>query len=113
MRCCFIRVVKHNAMLCFIRVVKLNDPHLNFYSATIKCNNMYLLSCFIAVNGRVASNLQSIFCFKGEYDDDDDDTVDGADGGGDDDADSGGDDDGADNDNEIDDDDMSKQSNMV
>ena len=68
---------------------------------------MYLLSCFIAVNGRVASNLQSIFCFKGEYDDDD------ADVGGDSDADSSGDDDAADNDNEIDDDDMSKQSNMV
>ena len=99
-------------MQCFISVVKLNDPPLNFYAATIKCNNMYLLSCFIAVDGRVASNLQSIFCFKGEYDDDDD-TDDGANVGGESDADSGGDDDGADNDNEIDDDDMSKQSNMV
>ena len=99
-------------MQCFISVVKLNDPPLIFYAATIKCNNMYLLSCFIAVNGRVASNLQSIFCFKGEYDDDDD-SDDDADGGGDDDADSGGDDHAADNDGEIDDDNMSKQSNMV
>ena len=86
---------------------------LNFYAATIKCSNMYSLSCFVAVSGRVASNLQSIFCFKGEYDDDDDDTDDGADGGCDDDADSDGDDHAADNDGEIDDDNMSKQSNMV
>ena len=47
----------------------------------MKCNSIHtLLGCFRSVAGRVASNLQSIFCFKVKCDDDDD-------CGGDDDAD--------------------------